>query len=486
MNLGEMIERSALRYAQNIAVVCGDKRITYEELNNSVNKLANGLTNLGLEKRDKIALLLPNCEEFIISYFALNKIGATVVPLNWGYKKDEIGYIFKDAGIKAAIVTSRLRPTIEEIKKELPGLERIIIGKDESKESLTNIMKGQSSSFFLPQVDPEDIASLIYTSAFNGYPRGAMLSHRSLIWDTQACVKVISGTQQDKYLGVLPFFHAFGATASMLLPMLTGASTYLLEKFLPDKVLEIITKERITIFTGVPTMFKVLADLGENIPADLTSLRACISGGAKLDEEILRKFEGLFKINLLEGYGITECSPVVFLNYPPEKRKINSIGFPFPGMEAKIFDENEKELPAGEEGEIVIRGDNVMKGYYNRKEESEKALRGGWFHTGDLGKVDEEGYFFVTGHKKRMLIMAGFNVYPQEVENVLMRHPKIKEAEVVGVPDPLYGEIPKAYITLKEGEELSPEEVIKYCREHLANYKVPRVIEIGRGKRKED
>lgn len=475
MILGKLLEETTKKYPDGEFIIYQNTKIKYKDFNNSVNKLANALLNLGIEKGDRVAIIYPNSPEFVISYFAIIKIGAIVVPLNWGYKKREVEYILKNSGSKAILAGSRSKELLKCL--EIPKIKIISQDIDKNFYSLEKIMEDSSNSFILPEISPEDVACIIYTAATNGFPKGAMLTHSNLFCNVEESAKIISGTKEEIFVGVLPLFHAFGATTNMILPIYLGAKTILIEKFLPDKLLETITKEKPTIFTGVPTMFYVLAITQTSFEPDLSSIRWCISGGAPLPDEVVKNFEERFKITLLEGFGITECSPVICFNYLKEKRKIGSIGLPYPSAEIKIFDENDKEVPTGEEGEMVVKGPMVMKGYYNNEEETKEATRSGYFHTGDLAKCDEDGYIYITGRKKKMLIFAGFNVYYKEVENVLLSHPDIDEAKVEGFPDPIYGEIPKAKIKRKEGAVLTEKEIINFCKENLANYKVPRIIE---------
>lgn len=471
MTLPEKFEYLTEKFFENIFMIYQGREITYGELREKVWKFSTVLRRLGFKKNDKIGISLPNSPEFIISYFAILKIGAIVVPLNWGYKKGELEHIISDCQLNGVIVQNESENFWKNMQKKFSFL-KIVLTEREIEELLKNEIEK-----FKIEISQSDTAVIIYTAANDGYLKGAMLTHANLIWDAEACVRVIETDQEDKFLAVLPFFHGFGATTSILMPFFCGASVYICRKFSPEETLKIITENKITFMTGVPTMYASMLLCKYDFKVDLSSLRACISGGAPLSLELAENFEKKFKVLIHQGFGITECSPVVSVNYLPQRRKITSIGRAFPGIEIKIFTEGEKEQPHNTEGEIVIKGPNVMKGYYNNEKATEEAFRGGYFHTGDRGIIDKDGYIYITGRKKKMLIFAGFNVYFKELERIIKLHPKVKDIEISAVPHFLYGEVPKAKIVLKEGEECTSSEIISHCREYLANYKAPREVE---------
>jgi long-chain acyl-CoA synthetase len=478
MTIPEKLEDLTEKFFENIFIIYQDQKITYGEFKNKVDKFSTGLRKLGFKKDDKIGISLQNSPEFIISYFAILKLGGVVVPLNWGYKKGELEHIISDCELKGIIIQEKAKNFWLELKKKFNSLQHIIIGdgRENGFISFEELLKNEKEEFKV-KISPSDVGVILYTAAQEGYLKGAMLTHSNLIWDGEACKRVIETDQEDRFLGVLPFFHGFGATTSILMPLFSGAKLYIQKKFSPEETLKIITSEKITFLTGVPTMFASMLFSNPDFEVDLSSLRACISGGAPLPLELAESFQKKYNIPIYQGFGITECSPVVSVNYPPQKRKINSCGRPFPGIEVKIFDNENRELPPDTEGEIVIKGPNVMKGYYRNEKATKEAFKGGYFHTGDIGMLDKDGYLYITGRKKEMLIFGGFNVYHKELERIIKIHPEVQDVKIVPLPHFLYGEVPKAKIVLKKGKTLNPLEIISLCREYLANYKTPREIE---------
>jgi long-chain acyl-CoA synthetase len=318
---------------------------------------------------------------------------------------------------------------------------------------------------------------ILYTSGTTGTPKGAELTHDNLLSNVDTILSTLIEMQQDDVvLGALPFFHVFGLTCGLNSTVKAGGTLTLLPRFDPDKALEIFARDTVTIFEGVPTMYVAMLHADSADSADTSSLRLCVSGGSAMPGEVLRSFEEKFGCKILEGYGLSETSPVASFNHPDRERKVGSIGTPVAGVDMKVVDEDGGEVPQGEVGEIVIKGPNVMKGYWRKGEETERAIVDGWFHTGDMAKVDEEGYFFIVDRKKEMILRGGYNVYPREVEEVLYEHPAVAEAAVVGVPDEKMGEEVGAAVVLKKGQEVSADELRSYVRDNVANYKYPRKI----------
>jgi len=326
-----------------------------------------------------------------------------------------------------------------------------------------------------PEVDREDVAACLYTSGTTGRPKGAMLTHRNLLANIQSFREILHVTEEDVFLTVLPMFHAFAATVMFLEPLSVGATIVVEPRFAPDLTLKAIAEHRVTLFGGVPTLFAVLAGLPRP-PADFSSWRLCLSGGAPLPPAVLEAFEAKFGVPIYEGYGPTECAPVLTVNRPLGVRKVGSVGPAIPQVELRIVDEAGHPLPPGEVGEIVARGPNVMQGYLNRPAETAEVLRNGWYHTGDLGRVDQDGYYYIVDRKKDLILVGGLNVYPREVELALASHPAVAEAAVIGVPDPVRGEVPRALVVLRDGQQADTQELLQWCRQRLANYKVPRTI----------
>jgi len=475
-----MLSETALRFPEHPALIAHGGSLSYRELQDRVERLASGLRSLGLGKGDKVGIFLPNCPEFVLTYFAVVRIGAVAVPCNILLKHEELRYIYQDAGVSAAVTSPALLPVALQAKESLPSLQHLIVTDPAtSREAipLSELIARHGPLTDLCPADPGDTAVILYTSGTTGRPKGAMLSHHNITWDAKACIEVLEVSENDNFLCVLPLFHSFAATVCMVLPFMTGGAVTLMDRFVPNQVLEAISQYGVTLFAGVPTMYAALLHFAGERAGDFSRVRVCVSGGAPMPLEVMRRFEERFNTIIVEGDGPTECAPVVSVNPIQGVRKTGSVGLPLPGVEVKIFDDNDRELPTGEVGEIVVRGENVMQGYYNQPEATAEALRNGWLHTGDLGKLDEDGYLYIVDRKKDMIIVGGLNVYPREIEEVLYTHPKIAEAAVIGVWDKLRGEAVHAVIALKPGEEATEREIIQHCREHLANFKVPRSVE---------
>jgi long-chain acyl-CoA synthetase len=342
---------------------------------------------------------------------------------------------------------------------------------------LNKIEENGPVKFEIPLLNQkEDVAAILYTSGTTGYPKGAMLTHRNLLFDVNSILQVLNIDEKDIFLTVLPLFHSFGSTAGMICPIAVGATISLLPKFIPSLVANTIKETKATIFLGVPSMYKSFINLPDEYKGCFHSLRFCISGGDFLPIEVLKKFEERYNVLIYEGDGPTECSPVTCVN-PTGKRKIGSVGKPLPGIEMKIIDEKGNELKDGEIGEIAVKGENVMKGYFNREKDTKDAFLGEWFLTGDIGYRDEDGYFYIVDRKKDIIIVSGMNVYPRIIENVIIRHPSVAEVSVVGVSHPVFGQVPKAYIVLKAGKTATHKEILNFCSNKLGKHEIPRIIE---------
>ena len=467
-------------------MISENKSYSFSALNREVDKLAFGLKeSLGLKKGDAIAVLMTNSSEFIIALFASLKIGAICVPLNVFLSFNELKYILKDSGAKLLISSGEFLEILNEIvkqrQKDLAHLENIILADKKESGFLAwdeIIAKGEIKKPSLA-INPEDLALLIYTSGTTGFPKGVMLSHANLYSNVISSLQALEITSKDNLLLLLPMFHSFTLTVCILIPICAGAKIVIIKSVRPfQKILRSILLNRITIIVGIPHLYDVFKNL--TIPAFLQMflrIKVCISGAAPLSLETLKAFEEKFKrISLLEGYGLTEASPVVSLNPLRGVRKPGSIGLPLPGVEAKVVRDDESEAKAEEIGELIVKGPNVMKGYLHQPEESQKSLRNGWLFTGDMARIDRDGYIYIVGRKKEMIIVRGMNVYPSEIENVLKGYPKIKEVAVVGKKDRSKGEIPFAFIVLDKDCQANESEIINYCKGKLANYKIPRLI----------
>ncbi len=493
LNLSIFLEESARRYPSQTAIVFADKRLNYAQLNAAANQVAGGLEKIGIEPGDKVALSCPNLPYFPIVYYGILKAGATVVPLNVLLKRREVAYHLADSDAKAYFCfegTSELPMGEEGFAgfNEADGCEHFVMitadpaaaSSIEGAATLGALMNQQSPAFDTVQTAPDDTSVILYTSGTTGQPKGAELSHFNVFFNAISCARMFNTTADDVLLTVLPLFHSFGQVVLMNASVYAGAANVLLARFDPDAVLDAMQTEKVTVFAGVPTMYWALLNHSGADKYDLAkisrNLRACISGGASLPVEVLRKFEAKFNVPILEGYGLSETSPVASFNHMDRERKPGSIGTPIWGVEMKIVDHNNNDLPVGEPGEIVIRGHNIMKGYYKRPFVNHEVMRGGWFHTGDVAKMDEDGYFYIVDRTKDMIIRGGFNVYPREIEEVLMTHPAVSLAAVIGVPDEKMGEEIKAFVILNAGEEISENELIKWAKANMADYKYPRMI----------
>lgn len=495
LNLVISLEESSRRRPNQDAIVFGDTRLSYAQLNGAANQVANGLKELGIGYGDKVALSCPNLPYFPIVYYGILKTGAAVVPLNVLFKQREIAYHLADSQAKAYFCfqgTPQLPMGQEGYAgfNETPSCENFfMITADpaapspiEETTTLGLLMHNRSPVFNTVQTQTDDGAVILYTSGTTGQPKGAELSHANMFFNAMVSSQMLQLSVHDTALIVLPLFHSFGQTVLMNAGVYAGITNVLLPRFDADAVLATMQKENVTAFCGVPTMYWALLNHPDADKYDLDkiakNLRISVSGGSSLPVEILRGFEQKFNVPILEGYGLSEVSPVASFNHLDRERKPGSIGTPIWGMEMQVVDANDQPLTPGERGEIVIRGHSVMKGYYNRPEDTADVMRNGWFHTGDVGTVDEDGYFYIVDRLKDMIIRGGFSVYPREIEDVLVTHPAISLAAVIGVPHEQQGEEIKAYIILKEGANLSPNEVISWSQENMAAYKYPRQVEI--------
>jgi long-chain acyl-CoA synthetase len=404
-------------------------------------------------------------------YFGILKTGATVVPLNVLLKGREVAFYLKDSGAKVLFAWGDFG--------EAAGA-----GADQAGAELVAVAPGDFEQLVMAAepvqgvVDraADDDAVILYTSGTTGTPKGAQLTHDNLRRNAEVSRGLHDTSADDVILGALPLFHSFGQTCTLNAGIGAGSTITLLPRFDPAKALEIIQRDQVTIFMGVPTMYGALLHAPQREGADLSSLRLCVSGGASLPLELMRAFEEAFDAVILEGYGLSETSPVASFNHSAENRKSGSIGTPIEGVEMKVVDEDDNEVPTGEVGEIVIKGHNVMKGYWGRDDATQEAIRDGWFHSGDMAKVDEDGYFFIVDRKKDMIIRGGYNVYPREIEEVLYEHPAVSEAAVIGVPDDSLGEEVAAIVVLKEGADASADDLRAFAKERVAAYKYPRTV----------
>ena len=482
--------------------------MTYRELQKAVHKFASALHRVGVRPGDRVAIMLPNTPQYVVAFMGALRAGAIAVNTNPTYTPRELAHQMKDSGAETIVMLSPFYERLQAVRDEVP-IKRVII--TDIPEYVKGIFKGLTERTLrkeglmvdVPeqegvyhwqtfmglggeppavQVDPDEVALFQYTGGTTGVPKAAMLTHRNLVANAMQVAGWIPGFPRGEVvmMGALPFFHVYGMTVSLLLGLHNAGRVVMVPNPRPiDIVMQTIHHERCNLFPGVPTMYIAIINHPEVHKYDLKSVEACISGAAPLPVEVQQKFEAITGGRLVEGYGLTEASPVTHSNPLRGRRKVGSIGLPLPSTDAKVVDMNTGEaLPPGGVGELCVKGPQVMKGYWNRPEETELVLdEEGWLHTGDIARMDEEGYFYIVDRKKDIIIASGYNIIPREVEEVLYMHPKVLEAVVAGVPDPYRGETVKAYIVLKPGEQATAEEIIEFCREHLAPYKVPKLVE---------
>ena len=466
---------------------------SYAEFDVSVSKFASALQDLGVEKGDHIAFLLGNTPHFLISLYATMRIGATAIPVNPIYTPDEISYIIQNSDAKAVIALDQLLPLVEQAADAFPTVEHYIIcetdpSTPEKIAALPTSVKNKVRSFTQligtgkadinpVDVDENETAIILYTSGTTGRPKGAMLTHKNIYSNARDVADYLGFSEDDRVVATLPVFHVFALTVVVNAPLLKGATILLVPRFSPADVFKITREKEATVFAGVPTMYNFLYQFPEGKKEDFESIRLSISGGSSLPVALLHNFEEKFDVRVSEGYGLSESSPVTCFNPKDRERIPGSIGTNITNVENKVVDELGNEVPDGEVGELIVRGPNVMKGYYKMPEETAAALRDGWLYTGDLARRDENGYFYIVDRKKDLVIVGGYNVYPREVEEVLFEHRDVVEAAVIGVPDPDFGEAVHAFVVLKDGVKEDVESLESYCRKRLAKYKVPKHFE---------
>jgi long-chain acyl-CoA synthetase len=471
-NLASIVTESAARDAATAAVRLGGQTLTYGDLDDKSARLATLLRERGLEPGDRVGVMLPNVLEFPVVYYGVLRAGGVAVPMNVLLKKREIAFYLADSGARLLLAWHGFAEEAREGAAEA-GTELIEV----EPEAFAATLDGLDPAGEPATVDEEDTAVILYTSGTTGKPKGAELSHRNLDQNSEIASRTtLLVSAGDVVLGALPLFHTFGQTVGMNASMRVGACLTLVPKFDPEEALATIERDGVTHFYGVPTMYGALLHHPGREKFDTSTLRVCMTGGASMPVEVLQGFEDAFGAELMEGYGLSETSPVASSGHPGQVRKPGSIGTPIEQVEMRIVDEQGEEVATGEVGEIVIRGHNIMKGYWEKPEATAEAIRDGWFHSGDMGREDEDGYFYVVDRKKDMIIRGGYNVYPREVEELLYEHPAIREAAVLAVPHPEWGEEIGAAVVLEPGAEADPAEISAWVRERIAAYKYPRVV----------
>jgi len=504
-----LLEQTAERFPERPATIFFGATLTYRALNEAANRFAHALLHFGLRKGDRVALMLPNCPQFLIAFYGALKAGAVVSAVNPLYTPRELEYQLNDAGVETLVALSKFYPTVEAVRANTP-LRRVIVTNikeyfptmlwalftclKEKKEGHRVTLSRAAPTYWLQdvlaaqpnasapgiRVDADDIALLQYTGGTTGTPKGAMLRHGGLVANTLQIRAWLSDFQEgaETMLLVLPLFHVFGLSACMSV-MVHGAGTMiLLPQFKTHDVLRAISKHRATLLPGVPSMYVALNNAAELRRVNLRSLRHCFSGAAPLPQEVQERFEAYIGGRLVEGYGMTEANACIITPLRG-RRKTGSIGVPIGDVEAKIVDveTGTTTLPPGTIGELVLRCPQQMQGYWKKPDETAKVLRDGWLYTGDIARMDEEGFCFIVDRKKEMILSGGYNVYPRDVEEVLYMHPKVREAAAIGVPDAFLGEAVKAFVVPRDAASATAEEIIEFCRHHLAPYKMPKYVE---------
>ncbi|MHB8174455.1 MAG: long-chain-fatty-acid--CoA ligase [Nitrospirota bacterium] len=492
MTLGGRLELTARQYPSRTALTFEGRKITYRELDSLSTAFANSLMSLGLQRGGTAAILLNNSPEFVVAYFGIVKAGAAAVPLNTFLTVPEIEYILSDCGAKILVTAPEFNDRTSALTG---GIEIISTGDGGAFETPT--LYPSMPSFHLPllaaEAGPkgrtgvgegagEDEANLpaaiLYTSGTTGKPKGVVLTHNNLLSNAESCIKMFKVTRKDRFLLFLPMFHAFSFMVCLLLPVTIGARVIILKSLKPfSKVIKAVVFGRASFFIAIPPVYNLLSmKRFPRLVLKLLPLRICVSGAAPLSRDTLARWERNHPIPLLEGYGLTEASPVVSCNPLDGARKPGSVGLPLPGVDVRILSDEGAELPSGQVGEIIVRGPNVMKGYLNAPSATAETLKDGWLYTGDLGYIDEDGYIFIVDRKKDLIISHGMNIYPREVEEALYAHPTVRQAAVIGIGDEGRGEVPKAFVSVHEGHAVTEKELKAFLKERLASYKLPRQV----------
>jgi long-chain acyl-CoA synthetase len=471
-NLALNLTRTAAEHPEVIACKLDDAAFNYGLLDQASARVCAMLKSKGVGQGDRVGIMLPNVPYFPAVYYGVLRAGAVVVPMNVLLKGREVGYYLSDAGAKVLFAWHGFIDAAQAGADEAGGVVVIAVKPGE----IEGLIFAHEPDDGVAEKEGDDTAVILYTSGTTGKPKGAELTHANLRRNVDCAVNLFDLGVGDVIFAGLPLFHSFGQTCTMNAAVRGGATITLLPRFDPGKALEVMQRDKCTVFEGVPTMYGALLHHPDCADYDISTLRVCASGGASMPVEVMRGFEQAFSCKVLEGYGLSETSPVASFNHPDRERKPGSIGTPLEGVQMKVADDAREEVATGEVGEILIKGHNVMKGYWNKPEATAEAIKDGWFATGDMAKVDEDGYFFIVDRKKELIIRGGYNVYPREVEEVLYEHPAVREAAVVGVPHGELGEEVGAAVALKDGAEVDADELQAFVKEQVASYKYPRKI----------
>ncbi|MCC9205799.1 long-chain-fatty-acid--CoA ligase [Arthrobacter sp. zg-Y769] len=481
-NLAGILTDTVARFPDRTALKLDETVVSYAALDAMSAKVAGLLAGRGVEPGDRVALVMPNIPQMAFLYFGALRYGAVVVPMNPLLKAREVAYHLQDSGARIVFAWEGVAAEVSAGAEDAGGMEVVSV----DSAAFMQLLAGTDSRTEVAEVEDEDTAVILYTSGTTGRPKGAALTHRNLLTNAYVAQSLLKTVETDVHFGGLPFFHVFGQTAALNSSVLSGASISLLPRFDAGKALEIIERDGVTIFEGVPTMYVGMLRHPAVQSTDLSSLRGAITGGSAMPLEILHEFEEVFGIELLEGYGLSETSPIVSFNVPGGDRRAGSIGKPVAGTEVRMLDPDGNDVPTGEVGELSVRGDGVMKGYWKNDDATAAAIPDGWFRTGDLARFDEDGNIYIVDRKKDIILRGGYNVYPREIEEVLYEHPAVAEAAVIGIPDPLHGEEIAAVVGLREeavpADDAARDALIadiqQFTKDRLAAYKYPRLIEL--------
>lgn len=482
-SLLDILKEKVNTSGNRVAVVFKKNKWTYKDLWRDIGLWGTSFyQQLKLQKRDKVGILLKNCPEYIVAYFGTVYVGGIVVPLNTFLTAEELTYIIHDAQIRMLVTSEEFLPQVKEIQKKVGGSLTVVLTDAQHEQMLNwhDVLKTANKPLPYPSIAGNELAVILYTSGTTGHPKGAMLSHRNIVADVMSCTKAVKIFARDRIILFLPLFHSFTFTVCVLIPFYHGARIYVVESIRPfSRILKSLLLDRITIFVAIPIIYKLLLKARmSSVLFWFLPLRICVSGGSALEPQIQASFERKFQVPLLEGYGLSEAAPVVTISPEAEVRRPGSVGLPLPDIEVKLVDEEGKEIGVNEVGEIIVRGPNVMMGYYNAPELTAETLRDGWLYTGDMARMNQDGYIYIVDRKKDMIIYHGMNIYPREIEEILLTYPSIAEAAVVGQKNTHRGEVPVAFIVPKENTTPNVKEILAYCRSRLAAYKIPRQFRI--------
>jgi long-chain acyl-CoA synthetase len=480
MNLVEFVRERAKEFGNKVFLWEKKKSLTYKEFEEVTNRMGAGLQALGLKKGDHAAVLFPNSLDTLLSYFSIIKAGGTAIPINPLYTPREIGFILKNSEAKFLLGAPQFQKPVEGIQSQVPGLRQVLFRSEDESSIIKTIARLAPTGSPLEPVElsSQDNAIIFYTSGTLGTPKGVILTHGNFTFSGPNIAGCYGLKQEDITMAVLPLVHVFAVASPVFGSLSSGGTVVILDRFQADAVLQAFVDYRVTWFPGVPTMFNYIYHAYKNGTYNVSSIRMGLSGGASLSVELLKNWEKRFNAEVLEVYGLTESTGLVTANPVKGVRKAGSIGITVPNVQTRLIDKEGEDVPIGEVGEILFQGPNATKGYWKLPEQTAESIRDGWVHTGDLARQDGEGYFFIVGRKGDLIITGGYNVYPREIEEVLYTHPAVYEAAVIGIADEVKGEIAKAYLTLKPGQTATEKEIVDFCKQNLAPYKVPRQVEI--------